>query len=498
MPDDRDTPRAAPGEGTHPDGITWIYGALSDIPKIITESLTYLQKVANEYGNATPEDYQATINGIADTITKSLQGLVKENAVFAENEEAIAAYSESQLEDGPEELKAIAPFLLAELKADPDHADTPIEEAYRAGTDARGNLTDSPYREHIKRAQERAAVEGALSRAVSSVKILRQTANEIGGTEAASTEEILPRVQYKRTTELKTVTDKLTNVFFSLTAPASSTPDVNGQRKMTPLRYESQKAKKEVTLFYDYVYNEDVLDKYGLSKKFDDFDFFVMTIIDTLYSAGNDLVSFTKIYNEMGGEGSPTSKQLEPIYYSVLKGLSTTITIDDAEAQKAWNTDKTGTYHEIISPVIPVQIGNERFIANGRIANGFVKINGFSPFMQVAKPLGHLTAWDKKILRLYTGKRTKRYYSVLRFLMLQIGWMRNGDRSNKILYSSLYQYTGDTTARAQQLARDMMYRLLDEVFKPAGYITAYREKADPSPGVVLTMSENRQRLSGKQ
>ena len=118
--------------------------------------------------------------------------------------------------------------------------------------------------------------------------------------------------------------------------------------------------------------------------------------------------------------------------------------------------------------------------------------------MQVAKPLGHLTAWDKKILRLYTGKRTKRYYSVLRFLMLQIGWMRNGDRSNKILYSSLYQYTGDTTARAQQLARDMMYRLLDEVFKPAGYITAYREKADPSPGVVLTMSENRQRLSGKQ
>ena len=221
-----------------------------------------------------------------------------------------------------------------------------------------------------------------------------------------------------------------------------------------------------------------------------------MTIIDTLYAAGNDVVSFTKIYNEMGGEGSPTTKQLEPIYYSLLKGMTTIITIDDAEAQKAWKAG-AGTYHEIVSPVIPVQLGNERFIANGKIANGFVKINGVSPFMQVAKPLGHITAWEKGILRLYTGRKTKRYYSVMRFLMLQIGWMRNGTRSRKILYSALYQYTGDTTTRAQQLTRDMMYRLLDEVFKPADYITAYKEEADPTPGVVLTLSKNRLKIAGK-
>ena len=308
--------------------------------------------------------------------------------------------------------------------------------------------------------------------------------------EVLEADDYLLQVQYKKPTELKTITDKLARLFYSLAAPQPSAPSLNGQRQMTPLRYEGEKSKVEITLFYDYVYNEDILKKFGLTKEFDDYDFFVMSTIDNLYEAGNVVVSLTKIYNEMGGDGSPTAKQLEPIYYSLLKGLTTTITINDAETQKAWKAG-TGTYHEIVSPVIPVQLGNERFIANGKIANGFVKINGVSPFMQVAKPLGHITAWEKEILRLYSGRKTKRYYSVLRYLMIQIGWMRKGTRSRKITYADLYEHTGDKSTRAQQLTRDMMYRLLDEVFKPADYITAYKEVATPTPGVILTLSSKR-------
>lgn len=315
--------------------------------------------------------------------------------------------------------------------------------------------------------------------------------------EELEADEYLLQVQYKKTTELKTVTDKLANLFYSLTAPQPSTPALNGQRQMTPLRYEAKNAKVELTLFYDYVYNEDILKKFGLTKEFDDYDFFVMSTIDNLYEAGNVIVSLTKIYNEMGGDGSPTAKQLEPIYYSLLKGLTTTITINDAETRKAWKAE-TGTYHEIVSPVIPVQLGNERFIANGKIANGFVKINGISPFMQVAKPLGHVTAWEKEILRLYSGRKTKRYYSVLRYLMMQIGWMRKGTRSRKITYADLYKHTGDKSTRAQQLTRDMMFRLFDEVFKPADYITAYKEEATPTPGVILTLSPKRLKGAGKK
>lgn len=388
------------------------------------------------------------------------------------------------LADMAEDVQDLAPFLsieLEEMKADPAFADYTLHDLFERGFDADGNPTDSPFRQLIERARQRKAEYEATEDAI---------------TEIDSAAKELPRIQYKKTTEIKTATDKLANVFFSLSAPAANAT-INGQRQMTPLRYERIKAKKEATLFYDYVYNEDVLNKYGLSKKFDDFDFFVMSIIDTLYTAGNTTVSYTKIYNEMGNEGSPTTKQLEPIYYSLLKGMTTVITIDDSEVQKAWKVGGD-TYHEIVSPVIPVQLGNERFISNGRLSNGTVKINGISPFMTVAEPLGHVTAWEKDILRLYSGRKTKRYYSVMRFLMMQIGWMRNGNRSPKILYSTLYQHTGDTSTRAQQLSRDMMYRLLEEVFKPADYITAYKEEATPTPGVVLTLSNRRRKLKGRK
>ena len=44
----------------------------------------------------------------------------------------------------------------------------------------------------------------------------------------------------------------------------------------------------------------------------------------------------------------------------------------------------------------------------------------------------------------------------------------------------------------------MMYRLLDEVFKPGDYITAYKEEADPEPGVVLTLSKKRLKGGARQ
>lgn len=391
----------------------------------------------------------------------------------------------------PEGAGDLLLFLSAELE-ELEEAQQPAEldgctliDILEQGLDDDGNPIDGPFREIIERAKQRKADFEATEGII-------ETAEET----IVAAEE-LPRIQYKKTTEIKTITDKLSNVFYSLMAPAAPQEAVNGQRQMIPLRYEGRKSKKEVTLLYDYIYNEEILEKYGLNKKFDDFDFFVMTIIDSLYEAGNDVVSFTKIYKEMGGEGSPSSKQLEQIYHSLLKGMTTIITIDDSEVQEAWHKG-AATYREIVSPVIPVQIGNERFIASGRITSGFVRINGVSPMMQVAKPIGHITAWEKSILKLYKGRRTKRFYSVMRFLMLNIGWMRNGKRSRKISYSSLYQHTGDKSRRAQQLSRGMMYRLLDEVFKPGDYITAYKEEADPEPGVVLTLSKKRLKGGARQ
>ena len=345
-----------------------------------------------------------------------------------------------------------------------------------ATTDLNGEVFDNPYTDIINRAR---AAKAAFDDAAETIEFAEKAAED------------LPAISYTPVEKFKSSTDKMSNIFFSLIAPPPKSERViNGQVQMIEVGYEGDNSKKPISLFYDYDYDDKALDKYGIPKGFSDFDFFVMSICDNLYESGNSIVTLNKIYKELTGEEKATGKQLEPILKSLRKGLSTIMTVNDRDIQAAWNADPKGKYREIVSPVIPVQIGTERYLVNGRISEGYVKILSISPFAQIAKTTKHLATWDKDIFRLYTGRRTRRYYSVLRFLMLQIGWMRNPKtaRSNKILYSSLYEYAGDKTRRDNQNTRDMMYRLLDEVFIPLGYVQRYKEEGLQNPGVVITLT----------
>ncbi len=316
----------------------------------------------------------------------------------------------------------------------------------------------------------------------------------------------LPAIRYNKSDTVATVTDKFAHIFFSMDAPTPTGNFIPGQRSFTQLTetgrmlsYEGKKSKNEITLFYDFSYNEEVIQAFGLNKRFTDYDYFVMTILDNLHEEGNDTVSLTKIWREMGNEGNPSPEQLTELANSMRKGLSTIITIDDTETLKAWKKSN-GKSHQFVSPVMPVQFVLERFIANGKVANGTVKITGFSPFFLVGRPLSHIGTWDKDVLRLYSGRKTKRYYSVLRYLLREIGWIRNEKstrKNTKILYASLYAFLGDKTTRAQQLTRDMLYRLLDEVFVPLGYVTAYKEEGNATPGVLLTVRRETRQIPKK-
>lgn len=300
----------------------------------------------------------------------------------------------------------------------------------------------------------------------------------------------LPQISYNHGTIVKTMTDKFSNLFFSMAAPQPR-GTINGQRQFLPVKYEKQGAKKEITLFYDYSYNEKVIERFGLSKDFDDLAFFTMSIIDNLYDEGNYIVSSTKIWHELGNTGSPSTEAITNLVNILRLGMSTIITADIKEIFDAWGIEAKNKDAEIISPVIPVQIIREKFSANGKTSNALIHIMGHSPFYMIGYPLKHLTDWNKDVLRLYSGRRTKRYYSVLRFLITNIGWMRNqkSNRSNKIRYSTLYNATGDKTTRDKQLTRKMLHRLLDEVFIPTGYVTAYKEATTGEAGVMIFYSE---------
>lgn len=450
-----------------------LQGATQGMQKTLAEAFAEAAPTAAAAAAEITAAARAALRGVINFLESDSYKAIKSsiallNEYWQTHREEIAAIAEAVTE-----AHSLAPFLEAEIEADPDLAGMTLTEAFTVGFDDDGNVIDSPFRAAIERAMQKRANFEALEQA----------------------EEELLKIHYEPTTQLTTTTTRLANVFYALSAPKPK-GEIEGQRQMTAVMYEGKKSKIEIPLLYDYSYNEDTLEKYGLDKQFSDFEFLVAMVCDNLLEAGNDTFTLNKIFTELGGRSNATNEQLTPILKAILKGMSTMMHIDDYEVLKAWNKAPDAKYHEFISPVIPAIIGNERFIANGKLANGYVKMTDHTPFWRVAAPLGQVTSWDKEILRLYTGKKTPRYWSVLRYLMTQIAWMRKGKRSHKILYSTLYSYTGDKTTRAQQLARDMMYRLLDEVFIPAEYVAAYKEEATPNPGVVITL--HRKRLQGKK
>ena len=439
----------------------------------------------NTFLDGLPDNAKETINLIArakefqdnETYKKIKAGFAQILFLFREYQKLLPFFSEKDtdnfLRDTADPRSSLLYYIALEMdeSQDPDISQITVADLLRQGLTESREPAKNKFGELIERAQKRQAADAAA-----------QTETP----DAIPTKEDLPHVTYRNSKQLKTVTDKLMNNFFAITAPISKELQ-NGQRAMIPVKYEGNKSKKEITLYYDFSYNDDTLSSIGIPKGFSSYDYFVATILDNLYEHGNDRVSINKILEEMGfTDSNAGGKQAEKLVNALIRGATTTIHIDDFEVQRAWGNDR---YTEFVGAVFPIMLRNERFLANGRIADGTVKINGFSPFHMIADNLGHLTSWNKEILQLYTGRKTDRYWNVLHFLIREIGWMRNPNskRSRKIRYSTLYNCNGDKTARTQQLTRDMLFRLLDEVFIPAGYIKAYKEDNRTEPGVTLTI-----------
>lgn len=415
----------------------------------------------------------------------------EEYAAFKDKVHAVSDYLTAHKEEliaagkAEEKLAVFATFLQQELESTAEYAQYVLEDILEKYID-KEPITDKQIIRAIDRAKKRQA---EFEKDRQAIETLEQAKKE------------LQQVQYADSGKIMTSTDKFANIFFSLSAPQSKA-DIPGQLSFEPipLDYESTSGKNDITLFYDYTFNEAAIKKYGLSKSFTDEAFFVASVIDNLYAEGNTTVSLTKIWHEMGNSGSPKSDALTELSKILRLGLSTIITADISDINTAWGITDDKTETTIVSAAIPVQILEKKFKANGKTANALVNITGHTPFYLIGYPINHYSTWNKDILRLYTGKRNARYYSVLRYLISNIGWLRNpkSKRSNKLTYKELYEKTGSKTSRAQQLTKATFFRLLDEVFIPTGYVKAYKEDIKKNaPGVLLEVTQNPQKITKK-
>lgn len=302
------------------------------------------------------------------------------------------------------------------------------------------------------------------------------------------------RITYKDGFTTRILTDKLFSHFYS-----HKTQEKPGHenKKLTPaetvengsaLKYEGK--GKPITLNYDFSVDGAQLKAFGVASKFDYYDAFVAVALDNLYEEGNTSPTLTKIWHEMGNTGNPTGSQLVEIFKSLIKSDSTTMLSNAPEVLRAMTKGSgSGTFSK--RRIVSVNFENISYrVKDGElsIAGGNVVINGQSIFYELGSQLKHMTAFKKEFLQMYKGRKTRRFYSVLYFLITQIEWMRNENskRGNKITYKKLYEMTGATEYHEKRQVKDMMFKILDQMFIPAGHVIRYKEVTSGEPGVTLT------------
>ena len=273
----------------------------------------------------------------------------------------------------------------------------------------------------------------------------------------------------KASNDTKLSTTKFTNEFFAPAVPFVR--QIDGQLTIPNIAYITSE-KKEAVLTATFSINYELLKSFNINGGLDyGYDYFVMSKLDQNFYEGNTEITLTHLLN---GLGIPASQaELQKLFESLIKGLATTTIVNNKQVLEAWNIE-TKNYKEIIGSIMPITIENERKRIDGQLSKMTIKINDYSPFYKVSEPLNQLQSWDNRLFTLYKGRRTPKYWRIMRYLCKEIAWMRNDGgkkkRSKSISLDSVSAFAGDTTRKQKADTKEMTWKILQECFVKCHYI----------------------------
>lgn len=376
------------------------------------------------------------------------------------------------------ELDTLEPAIDAILDSDPDYKGTKTGDLLDSIPLWAVYHIDDP--EKVDELAENEEEAGTVKKFIEVINQAREYAKKH--------KQSLPAVTYSNKPGIELTTDKLMTVFFGANAPAAPKGQIPGQMTFIPVKYEKTGAP-EITLYYTYTFDNDLFTRLKLEKKTDDEDYFILSFIASYWRMGDRNVSVYKMYKDLTGD-NPNNKQLTALTNRLIKIAGINVYINDKEVRKAWNIeDEKKTYREVLTPLAPIRVGAERFVARGQVVEAGIEILAEPDIMKLGHEMGQYTTIPKNLLHVKKKdgrrlSRTPRFYRVLHFLIRRIAAMKSGSLSAKILYDTFYSETGETTARGRQLARDCMYTILDHFKECDKWITGYREETTPTTGKV--------------
>lgn len=351
------------------------------------------------------------------------------------------------IENASENLKPLAPFLQEELQKDDTFTGTTLADVLIHGFDESGQPTESNYLPLIEKAQKDLAEFTAAI-------------DEILGTDKKE----LPRFMALPVEMMDYPLDKPNNLIWDLLCTA----DENGQFNLN-IDTTKKGADQEAIILYSIDFNE-LPDGLKIKKQLTPFDKRCYIAVDALYRAGNKIMTETQIYKLMGNKGTPGKEDIRKIDESLTKMRAAIVYVDNESEAKTYK----GYAHLVIDgSLLPF----DRITAtiNGQVTEGAISVLREPPLLDFARQRKQITTFTRQLLESPISK-TEANLRIDDYLIERIGHMKNpkSNAPHKILYKTMYEKCGITTAKQKQRAPEKIKKYLTH-YKKVGWIADFKE-----------------------
>ena len=268
-----------------------------------------------------------------------------------------------------------------------------------------------------------------------------------------------PRIIAKQAEKLLYPLDKPNSKIWNMLSEA----DAHGQMMMN---FRTGKTK-DVLVFYSI--NFDDLDPaLKISKKLTPYDKRVYIAAAALFNAGNDVITATQIFREMGNSAPPAPDQIQKIWDSLTKMRSAVIQLDN---QKETETIKKYGVFKYDGQLLPF----ERISAyiNNTLTDAAIHLFREPPLVSFARQRNQVTTITRKLLESPISK-TEANLQLEDYLLERIGHMKkpNSTTPRKILYATIFENCGIESRNQRHRAPEKIKRYL-EWYQKNGWILGY-------------------------
>ena len=427
-----------------------------------------------------------------ESITEEIHATIAESMRTLRQAEKAAAYL---LKDrSPAFIEAVAaldPYLRIELESykeiyqhdedfTPNISDWTIQDVYDKGFTATGEpIPDSIIAEvielAIKRKKDYAGDEIGIETFIVARRLAKQKDKFINITVTHT-----DKIDYPLDKVNTEVWDILTNTTF------------NEQLQLDTITIDVSRGskKREAAIIYGITFDilEEEATELKITKHLTQYDKRVYISVAALYNAGNEYITATQIYKQMGNTSRPNARQLQKIHDSILKMGRARIYIDNLH--EATNRKyKKFELQSIDTPLLSFS-KVDGVVINGKEVGTVYHIftdPQFTelPLMEFARKRKQITTYKLELLQSPANK-TEDNLLIEDYLLDRIAHMKNGNEHPKLTYKTIYERCKINTKVKRQRAPEKIKGYLDH-YKKHQFIYDYAEESN---GIYIYVSED--------